>query len=311
VDDVGQDVTDAVLGVVPGRGRAEDPGDAVRARHALQQLQDHRIELAAPERGVQDPGADPRNDPGAPSRRAGCDGLVARRSLLNRMEQRFVAIVDGREAENPAAKSSPPRCVGCHELERLGRGVELARHLARQLAKDVLLAREVLVERRPRAAGPVRDGIDAAAVVSRFAEHLEGSVQDPLLGPLPARTDVRAVGEGLPANDLRGPAVRLRVEPEGFPVVPGGASAPGLHRGTWAWLVLDRAPGSRIGRRLPSPDSNSRVELLGILRPLAALFPGSGLPLGDLRRPKPDSHVTCALDCVSAPLADCRREGAM
>ena len=76
------------------------------------------------------------------------------------------------------------------------------------VAEHVLLAREVLVEGDTRAAGALRDPVDAALVVSLLPEHAQGGVEDPLLRPLPARADARVVGERRSARPGRARAAR-------------------------------------------------------------------------------------------------------
>ena len=69
-----------------------------------------------------------------------------------------------------------------------------------------------MVERRPRAAGAVGDRVDAALVVAVFAEHLESGVENPLLRPLPSRTDLGIGGEGRATDDVCRTAVSVRVD---------------------------------------------------------------------------------------------------
>src|SRR5690606_19866552 len=108
---------------------------------------------------------------------------------------RLVALEDLGVARHPAADRVPALGIRGDEPERLGRGAELARHLPRQVAEHVLLAGEVLVERRPRAPGELGDAGDAAPVVALLAEDAQGGVDDPLLGALAPRPDPRVGGE--------------------------------------------------------------------------------------------------------------------
>jgi hypothetical protein len=77
----------------------------------------------------------------------------------------------------------------------------LVGELAGQLPEHVVLAGEVLVERRSRAPRPLGDQLDAGVVVPDLAEHLEGGVEDPALGVAAPLADERVRPEGGTPHD--------------------------------------------------------------------------------------------------------------
>ena len=167
--------------------------------------------------------------------------------------------------------------------------LQLAGHLAGEVAEHVLLAGEVLVEGDPRAPGQLGDAVDAALVVAVLAEDPQGGVEDALLGALAAGADVRVVGErGAPQHGVGSPSSRRRrrrrpAERLGF--LCGGAMRPSEVGGqvptsgpsrrpaqgyVGAHLVLDRGDDRR--RVLPVRDAGvllgDRVAVLVDLRPV-------------------------------------------
>ncbi len=258
MDHIGGGILDAPDGEAPGHHRRQDGGDVQRAGQTLLRQADDRLQLARRQGGVDQAGADPGPDALTPARRAHRHHLVTFGGGREGVVHRARALVDLGVAADPGPQRRPTGQVGGDRLERLGRGGELASHLPRQLAEHVLLAGEVLVEGDTRASGAGGDAIDAAVLVALLAEHIQGRVEDPLLGPLPAGADPGVVREGGSADDRvrihrRGPRCPVYCSDRTWSltaVTMGGASrqfgmpdssvATGqrlsLTQAQWAWL---------------------------------------------------------------------------
>ena len=109
-----------------------------------------------------------------------------------------------------ASKRGVAARVGRDVLEGLERRPHLGGRLRGEPAEQVVLARGVLVDGDPRAAGQLGDAVERRAVVAGLAERLEGSVEDALVGSKPSRADHRAVCERLPASGGRDDLARRR-----------------------------------------------------------------------------------------------------
>ncbi len=167
---------------------------------------------------------------------AGHHGIAGHRRL-ERDEDRFVRVVDLRVALEPAMEGLPPGQVAGDGLQGLGRLVEPPGHPSGEVAEEVLLAGEVLVERRPRAPRQLGDALDPALLVTDLAEHLQGRLEDAHLGLVAPLADHRAVGEG-GATDDRGP---VPVGQHGFGPRRG---PPRVHR---RGPVVTDGPWARVG----------------------------------------------------------------
>ena len=102
--------------------------------------------------------------------------------------------------EMHASKRGVAARVGRDVLEGLERRPHLGGRLRGEPAEQVVLARGVLVDRDPRAAGQLGDAVERRAVVAGLAERLERSVEDALVGSQPSRADRRAVCVRRPAG---------------------------------------------------------------------------------------------------------------
>ena len=200
MQDVGERDLDAFARIAIGYDGPEHPGDVERVVEALEEQPDDRIELPARQRRRRQPRVDPRDRLFTRALRDGREDIVG----LQCVEDRLVTRVDLGVARNPCAHRVPTFTVGRERIEGLGRGAHLPCHLTRQLPEHVFLAGEVLVEGDPRAAGEVRDPIDAAPVVALFTEGAQRRVEDALLRALPAGSDPRVVGERRAPDDRDG-----------------------------------------------------------------------------------------------------------
>lgn len=104
----------------------------------------------------------------------------------------------GRRPWMPGGSSlNSPDCAEtvCHGADRDGK-------ITRQMPEDILLAGEILVERRPGAAGDLGDQFHAGVVETTGTEHLERGSEDGSLGDGAAFADQRAVAERRASSDL-------------------------------------------------------------------------------------------------------------
>ena len=108
--------------------------------------------------------------------------------------------------------------VGRDVLERLERRPHLGGRLRREPAEQVVLARGVLVDGDPRAAGQLGDAVERRAVVAGLAERLEGGIEDPLVGAQAPGADDRAVSERLATSRAQG-------SPRSSPMLASGDAA--------------------------------------------------------------------------------------
>ena len=118
-----------------------------------------------------------------------------------------------------ASKRGMAARVGRDVLEGLERRPHLGRRLRGEPAEQVVLARRVLVDGDPRAAGQLGDAVERRAVVAGLAERLERGVEDPLVGSKASRADHRALCERLPASGPRLARARGHGEHEGMVAV--------------------------------------------------------------------------------------------
>ena len=109
----------------------------------------------------------------------------------------------------PAFDRLDAGAVGRVRFDRPGDGAEPSGECTREVPEHVVLAREVLVERRARAARDLGDQFDTRRVEAVLAEHLERRVEDRPMGRGAAAADVRAVAVGLPPHHLHGARVTL------------------------------------------------------------------------------------------------------
>ena len=143
---------------------------------------------------------DPRDHLLAGAERADRQHVVAPRRGLVDVEDGLVARVDLGVTADPGAHRGPAVGVGAQRVKRLGGRAQLAHHLRGELAEQVLLAGEVLVEGNSRAATELRDPVDAAAVIALVAEDLQRRVENSLMGAMSSGPDARILGERSSAN---------------------------------------------------------------------------------------------------------------
>jgi hypothetical protein len=120
-------------------------------------------------------------------------------------EHRLVPVVDVGEAGHPRPQRGPAGGVAGQRGQRLVRRPHLAGPRPGQVAEHVVLAGEVLVDRDPRATGCLADAIERRALVAVLAEHVEGGVEDPLLGAQAAGAQRGVVRVRRPPRRDRGP----------------------------------------------------------------------------------------------------------
>ena len=162
VHDVGERELDTLAGIAVGRDRAQDParrracgsgtrgaaGSRGRAAGAAAAVVANRAWIRAMVSLARAAGATAaRSSSVSPPR--GTRARSARRSR--------------RTGRPSRASRSNPRTSARERVQRLGRGAHLPRDLPGEVAEHVFLAREVLVEGDARAAGQLRDPVDAAA----------------------------------------------------------------------------------------------------------------------------------------------------
>ena len=188
VHHVGEGDLDPFPRVVRRGNDAQRPGVVERAGQAGQQHDDERVELA----GGQHRSSESFVRMRATLSRAGTSPPPATRRPPRedggqRPEDRTVPFVESRVVADPAPQVLPIRAPsGVSGGDGLRRGADLTGHLPREAAEDILFAREVLVERHPRAVGPLRNPGDAAPMEALVAEELQRGIEDPLPGSLPS-----------------------------------------------------------------------------------------------------------------------------
>ena len=179
-----------------------------RADHAGVEELDGRVEQPRGEVGADEPRFEEADRSLGDGGRSARQGAVGLRGRLERSDDRLVASLDVGEARDAGQQGGVATRVGGDVLERLERRPHLGRRLRGEPAEQVVLARRVLVDGDPRAAGQLGDAVERRAVVAGLGERLEGSVEDALVGPKAAGPDHRAVCERLPASGGRDDLVR-------------------------------------------------------------------------------------------------------
>ncbi len=211
VHHIGEGDLDPFPRVVRRGNGAQRPGVVERAGQAREKHGDERVELA----GRQIAHGELRADAGHALVTQACRPRVQPVVLLEdgrqRPEDRPVPLVDVRVVPDPVPQVLPTGRLGRQRLNGLRRGADLAGHLPREAAEDVLFAREVLVERHPRAVRPLRYPGDAAPMEALVAEELQRGIEDSLPGSLPSLPDLGVVRErGTPRHRLAALAQRRR-----------------------------------------------------------------------------------------------------
>ena len=102
-----------------------------------------------------------------------------------------------------ARSAARPGAVGGQRVERLHRRPELTGDLTGELAEDVVLAGEVLVDRDPGAARDLGDAVERGPVVALLGEDLQRGVEDALLRAQASGTDRGVVRERCPPDRVR------------------------------------------------------------------------------------------------------------
>ena len=174
-----------------------------RADHAGVEQLDGRVEQPRGEVAGHEPGFEDAHRSLGDGGRSARQGQVGLGGGLERTDDRLVAGLDVGEARDARQQRGVAPRVGRDVLKGLEGRPHLGRRLRGEPAEQLVLARRVLVDRDPGAAGQLRDAVERRAVVAGLGERPEGGVEDALVGSEPPRADHRAVCERLPAR--RGP----------------------------------------------------------------------------------------------------------
>jgi hypothetical protein len=129
-------------------------------------------------------------------------GLVAAGGGLVRGEHRGPGLVEVHELLDPPGEVGDAVGVGGDAVELLGQPDHLLGQLRAEGPEDVVLAREVLVERGPGAPGLLGDELDPGLGEAHLGEHLEGGLEDAALRVAAPLAHQGVAPEGGPPDDL-------------------------------------------------------------------------------------------------------------
>ncbi len=130
-------------------------------------------------------------------------GLVAPAGGLEGVEDGRVGVVQRGELVDPDHQGGHAVGIGPDGVQPSSQRHHLATELATELREDVVLAREVLVERGPGAAGPLGDELDPGLVEPDLGEHIQCALEYPPLGLAAPLAHRRVRPEGCPPHHAR------------------------------------------------------------------------------------------------------------